>query len=177
MTEEEKKLRDAIVAEAKTWIGTRYRDYAGLKASVANGKGGVDCAFFPLRVYQATGFIDMAYKPAWYSPQQWLNSPSQTDKFHLRVVDETMLKIVQQMTKRELDADETPQAGDFMLCQIVNSWTHGAIVIEWPTMVLHPVKGLGVIGTHALEGGFWKDTPKRYFSMFPKAEIVTEEKK
>src|SRR5208282_4861012 len=131
-------------------------------------KGGVDCAFFPLRVYQATGFIDPTYKPEWYSPQQWLNSPSQTDKYHLRVVDETMLKIVQQMTKRELDPGETPKPGDFMLCKVVNSWTHGAIIISWPDLVLHPVKKLGVIGSHALNGGFWQNTPKSFFSMFEK---------
>jgi cell wall-associated NlpC family hydrolase len=168
LTEDE--LRKAICDEARSWIGTRYHDYAGVKAGRATGKGGVDCAFFPLRVYQATGFIDKAYKPEWYSPQQWLNSPSQTDKYHLRVVDETMLKIVQQMTRRELDPGEEPGPGDLMLCQVVNSWTHGAIVIEWPGLVLHPLKKIGVCGSHALEQGFWARTPKRFFTMFPKKE-------
>lgn len=163
----EQELRDAICTEAWSWIGTDYHDYAGVKRS-AKGKGGVDCAFFPLRVMQAVGLISPNYKPKWYSPQSWLNSASQKDKFHLRHVDETMLRIVQQLTKRELDPDETPQPGDFMLCMVVNSWAHGAIVIDWPVMVLHPVKGRGVIGSNALNEGFWKDTPKRFFSMFPR---------
>jgi cell wall-associated NlpC family hydrolase len=205
MNDNEKKLRDAIVAEANSWIGTPYHDYAGVKRT-AKTKGGVDCAFFPLRVMQAVGLVDPKYKPKWYSPQQWINSPSQTDRFHLRVVDDTMLKIVKQLTKREIyltphgsckysqhdtlygeflheqDAAciewqqtqpvEVPQPGDLMLCQVINSWTHAAIIIKWPELVLHPVNvgAKQVCGNHALNEGFWANTPKRFFSMFDKAE-------
>jgi cell wall-associated NlpC family hydrolase len=170
MTEQE--LRDAIAREAWTWVGTKYHDYAGVKRGKHAGTGGVDCAFFPLRVYQATGFIDKNYKPEWYSPQKWLNSPSQVDKFHLRHEDDTMLRIVEQMLKREVVEPEKPKRGDLMICMVVNSWTHAAIIIDWPTMVLHPVKGRGVIGSHALQEGFWASTPKRYFSMFEVSDVT-----
>jgi cell wall-associated NlpC family hydrolase len=169
----EKELRDAIVREAKTWTGTKYRDHAGIKGQ-RKGEGGVDCAYFPTLVYQAVGLIDEDFQPPRYSPQQWLNSPSQVDKFHLRVRDTTMLDLVVKILKRELVPPELPQAGDLMLCKMIESWTHAAIVVEWPVMVLHPVKGRGVIGSHALNEGFWKDTPKRFFTFFDRNNAETE---
>ena len=166
---EEAERRSRIVKEAKSWIGSRYRDFAGLKAGPKTGRGGVDCAFYPLRVFQATGFIDPKYKPEWYSPEKWVNHPSQT-RFHVEFEDTTMLDDIKRHFKREILPPEEPQAGDLMLCMVHHSWSHAAIIISWPDLVLHPVKKLGVIGSHALNGGFWQNTPKRFFSMFEKEE-------
>jgi len=120
---------------------------------------------------QSVGLISPDYKPKWYSPQQWLNSPSQKDKMHLRVVDETMLNEVKKHFKREVtEAEILP--GDLMICQVINSWTHASIIIRWPDMVIHPVAAgpKCVIASHALKEGFWANTPKRFFSMFDKEE-------
>jgi len=155
----EAEVREAIEVEAKSWIHTPYHDHAGIKGA------GVDCAYYPLRVYQAVGLIEEGFKVPYYSPQQWLNNPSQTDKYHLKFEDTTMLDIVKKLTKREIKMEEAKK-GDFMLCLIAASWTHGAIIIDWPGMVLHPVKGMGVIGSHGINEGFWGKRPKRFFSMF-----------
>ena len=42
-------IRNRIVAEALTWIGTPFHDCAGIRGV------GVDCAYFPIRVINALG--------------------------------------------------------------------------------------------------------------------------
>lgn len=163
----EMESRKAITDEALSWVGTPYHDWAGIKGV------GVDCAFFPLRVYQEAGFIDPEYKPEWYSPQKWVNHPSQA-RFHVKFVDTTMLDDVKRHFKREILPPELPQPGDLMLCKVVNSWSHACVIIRWPEKVLHPVINAPscVIGSHALKEGFWGGNPQRppsafrFFSMF-----------
>jgi cell wall-associated NlpC family hydrolase len=156
-------LRKEITKEACSWSHTPYHDHAGIK------NVGVDCAFFPLRVYQAVGCIPKDFAVPYYSPQQWLNSPSQKDKLSLRFEDKTFLNIVLQLTKREINESEV-QPGDFVIYKVAASWTHGGIVIHWPEYILHPVKGRGVIGSHGIHEGFLENRPRRFFSMFTKEE-------
>ena len=44
-------MKNRIVAEAKTWIGTPFRGHMGIKGY------GVDCVHFALEVYRACGVI------------------------------------------------------------------------------------------------------------------------
>lgn len=156
-------LRQRIVTEALEWTNTPYHDHSGLKNC------GVDCAYFPCRVYQAVGRIPKEYEPPHYSPQQWLNSPKQSDRFKLRVVDTTMLEVVKQFARREItEAEALP--GDFVLYKIVASWTHGGIIVRWPDYVLHPVKGRGVIGSHGVNEGFLQYLERRFFSVLEEGE-------
>lgn len=156
-------LREHIVSEALTWIGTSYVDHAGLKGA------GVDCAYMPLRICQAVGRAPMDFVVPYYSPQQWINSPTQRDKMKLRVIDHTMENIVLQLAKREITEAEA-KPGDFVLYKVVASWTHLAIIIRWPDYVLHPVKGRGVIGSHGTAEGYWERAPRRFFSILEKGE-------
>lgn len=170
-------LRDQIVAEAMTWKNTPYHDHAGLKGC------GVDCAYFPLRLCQAFGRAPMDFKVPYYSPQQWLNSPTQTDRRHLRVEDRTMFDIVVKLAKTEIRGpwnespsanlpliDREPLPADFVLYKVVASWTHLAFIVRWPDYVLHPVKNLGVIGSHGTNEGFWQRAQHRFFSILQEGE-------
>jgi cell wall-associated NlpC family hydrolase len=153
--EEKKALREAICKEAKDFLPTPYVDHAAKKHC------GVDCAGFPMLVMQAVGLVPLDYKLPPYSPQQWLNHPTKS-----HVVDETMIT---EIKKFAVEITETEiQSGDLMLVLMVNSWTHGAIILDWPNYVLHPVRGLGVIGSHALNEGFWAKRKKRFFSFVEK---------
>jgi cell wall-associated NlpC family hydrolase len=156
-------IRKKIAEEALTWRKTPYHDHAGIKFV------GVDCAHFPLRVFQAVDRIPKDFVVPYYSPQQWLNSPSQKDKFHLRVEDKTFLNIVLQFAKREIKEEEV-QPGDFVIYKVVASWTHGGIIIKWPEYVLHPIIGLGVVGSHGTTEGFLQGRPRRFFSVFTEEE-------
>jgi cell wall-associated NlpC family hydrolase len=169
--------REQITAEALSWLDTPYHDHAGLKGC------GVDCAYLPLRVYQKVGKIPLDFQPGKYSPQQWLNSPQQVDRLKLRVLDETFFKVVLQFARRELASafvndpssglpilEDSPKPGDFVIYRVAASWTHGGIVISWPDYVLHPVKGIGVVGSHGINEGFWRRRPARFFTVFDEGE-------
>jgi cell wall-associated NlpC family hydrolase len=150
-------IRHNTAREARSWEGTPYVDHQGVKHA------GVDCFFLPTRVYQAVGLMPKDFSPPPYSPQQWLNSPSQTDKMHLRVEDRTAIEIVEKYSYREI-SESAVRMGDLIVYKIVNSWTHGAIVIEWPGYIVHAVKGLGVIGSHGTNEGMVKRLGRRYFT-------------
>ena len=152
-------IRQAIIKEALSWRFTPYSDHNGVKGV------GCDCAYFPLRVFQAVGLIDKNYSIPYYSPQQWLNSKSQIDKMHLRVEDTTYLDIVKSLFCEISLTEALP--GDLMLTQVVASWTHGAIIIRWPR-VMHSVVGYGVIDSDAIKAGFWATAPKRFFTIVEK---------
>lgn len=156
---DEDKLRIAICKEALSWRGTPYHDHAGIKHV------GCDCAFYPCRVYQSVGLIDKKLVLPAYSPQQWLNSPHQIDKMHLRVQDTTYLDIVLNLFREIEYKDILP--GDLMLSQVAASWTHGSIIVKWPR-VMHSVVGKGVIGSDALKEGFWATSPRRFFTIVRK---------
>lgn len=149
-------VRLKIIREALSWLNTPYHDHAGCKGF------GVDCAYFPLRVYSAAGLIPTDFEPPKYSPQQWLNSKVQKDKLHLKFEDRTFLDIVLKFAKREIDVSEI-KPGDFVIYKVAASWTHGGIIINWPDFILHPLKERGVIGSHGLNEGFLKNRPHRFF--------------
>lgn len=137
-----------MVEEALTWIRTPYVDHAGIKHV------GVDCAFFPIRILQAVGIIPADFEPPKYSPQQWM---------HKDIPDTTYLDTLMKFAKREIFNECEIQPGDLALFKMHHSWTHGAIVINWPILLLHPIKEKGVIGSQSDEGMF-NTRERRYFS-------------
>src|SRR5271163_2604558 len=60
--------RAAIIAEALTWLGTRFHHCSGVKGA------GVDCAHLVWRVAQARGYIPANEEPPPYKPQWFLHS-------------------------------------------------------------------------------------------------------
>jgi len=150
-------IREAICVEAWSWCNTPYVDHGAVK------HGGCDCAGLPLQVFKVGGFVPADYKLPPYSPQEWLNAPTQIDRKHLKVVSETMLNEILKFA-REIPVEEV-QPADLMLVKVVDSWTHGAIILKWPDLVVHSVVEKGVIASHALKAGFWAKRPKRFFSV------------
>jgi cell wall-associated NlpC family hydrolase len=150
-------IREQIVASTLSFRGTPYVDRGMVKHC------GVDCFTMPMMVFKEVGLLPKDFSPPRYSPQQWLNSPSQKDKFSLRVEDTTALDIVLKYCVREITEKEV-LPGDLVIYKIVNSWTHGAIVINWPEHVIHSVKGLGVIGSHGTKEGMVRNLLHRFFT-------------
>ena len=74
MTETE--ARAAVVAEARSWVGTPYHDNAELKGV------GVDCGHLLIAVYSRAGVI-APFDPGYYAPQHHLHS---TDEVYLNYV-------------------------------------------------------------------------------------------
>lgn len=155
MNQAETLARSAIVAEARTWVGTPYMSNAMIKGR----RGGVDCAMFPLAVYAEAGFVPKEFDPRPYSPQ-----------WHVHQNEEKYFKYVLQFA-HEVDAPpiRQPLPADFVMFKIGNVSAHGAIVIDWP-IIIHAVGNdrvtvedisKNMIGKRAL----WR-VPQRFFSLW-----------
>ena len=146
MTEQEK--RDAVVREALTWCGTKFHDCVGIKGV------GVDCAYFIVRVFNAAKILSYTVPdPPRYSPQMMLHSSQE-------LYVPTLLNHTREITEQEV------KPGDVVVYKVGRSFSHGGIVVEWPNYLIHPIRGRGVIGSHAAEEGFLWRRARRYFSLF-----------
>jgi len=132
-------IRDAIVEEARRWIGTPYHHMADVLGV------GVDCAMLPLRVYQSVGLISLDVDPRPY-PHDWM----------LHRSDERYLQNVERFASK---VDE-PLPGDIALFRIGRCLAHGAIV-ETPHMMIHAQLEAGrvvrreIVRTDPKLAGFW----------------------
>lgn len=113
MTELEQVQRAAVVAEARSWIGTPYHHRGRLKGI------GVDCAMLPAEVYAACGLIprlDVEY----YPPDWHMHRKAQ------RYLDRVL----------EHAAEVTdPLPGDMAMYFYGQAFAHGAIITGWPDIV------------------------------------------
>jgi cell wall-associated NlpC family hydrolase len=125
--------RQAIVKEALTWLRTPYHDNARIKGV------GVDC-LFPAVVYSQLVLLPAITIP-FYSPQ-----------WHLHTHEELYRDAVERYCRA---VEGTPQPGDFVLFHFGNVWSHGAIVIDWPT-IIHAKSDVGVSLNNAARDPFHK---------------------
>jgi cell wall-associated NlpC family hydrolase len=135
-----------VVALAKEWLGTPYHHMGRIKGA------GVDCAMFPLEVYRAAGLLPGLDIP--FYPHDW----------HLHRSDEIYLKIVESLATEV----QWPLAGDFVLYRFGRTWSHGAIVLDWP-LIIHAVAGRGVILSDGEREGILVGRKHRFFSCTQKS--------
>lgn len=102
-------IREAIMAEAKTWLGTPYHHLAGVKGA------GVDCAMLLVEVHKAVGLLPADFDPRPYAPQWFLHRDEEKFVAHLL-----------SCSKRTTD----PQPGDVALYRFGRTAAHGAILLE-----------------------------------------------
>jgi len=121
--------RDDVIDEAMTWLKTPFHHQGRVKGA------GVDCAMLLVDVYYQCGLIPYI-DPRPY-PQDW----------HFHRSEEKYLGWVQQYA-HEVNA---PAKGDIALFKFGRCISHGAIVIEWPT-VIHAYVKVGCIIEDASKG-------------------------
>ena len=114
--------RQAVIAEARTWLRTPHHNGACIKGH------GVDCGWLPLAVYHECGLMPKV-DPGRYSPQFMLH---RDEEWYLQIADRHGKRIA-----------GPPLPGDFALYKIGRIFSHGAIVIEWPR-IIHAYLGIGV---------------------------------
>jgi cell wall-associated NlpC family hydrolase len=125
--------RAHVVRAAREWIGTPYHHQAAVKGA------GVDCAMFPVAVYKECGIIPADYEPPGYSTQ-----------WHLHRSDELYLKEVEKFAV--LRSGHGIQPADFVVFKFGRTFSHGAIVIDWP-LIIHSYIPHGVTLADALTDG------------------------
>lgn len=117
------------VNEAKTWLGTPYHHQGRVKGA------GADCGTLLCEVFETVGLMEHL-DPRPY-PQDW----------HLHQMGQRYLELVRQSCY-EVD---TPEPGDIVLYHFGKCISHGAIVVEWPT-VIHAYLRQGVILSDGTKG-------------------------
>ncbi len=117
--------RLAIIAEAKTWLGTPWHHQAALKGV------GVDCGQLLIEVFAAClpkKNIRLAASEQHYS-RQWM----------LHRNEERYLQVVERYAQRV----DTPKTGDIAVFKVGRTYSHGAIVIDYP-LIIHAHVNEGV---------------------------------
>ena len=116
-------MRDKVIQEARTWLGTPYHHHAAVKGS------GVDCAQFLIEVYAAAGVIEKIDVGEY--PHDW----------HLHQSAELYLGWIQKYCTKT----ETPKAADIALFCFGRCVSHAAIIVNWPGEVIHSYLRQGVV--------------------------------
>ena len=154
MTELEVQQRAAVVAEARSWLGTPYHHMGRVKGV------GADCLTLPICCYQAAGIVPRDFKVAFY-PRDW----------NLHRADERYLEGVLQFG-REIEGPPLP--GDLVLWKFGRCFAHGAVVVDWPVVIhahinraciledVSRATWLNTIGEPGPERG--KARPRKFFS-------------
>lgn len=131
--------RSQIVRAAKAWLGTPYHHRAAVKGA------GADCALFPIAVYKECGLIPAAYEPPAYSSQWHLH---RSDELYLAELE----KFCRELPDAARDARLRPRPADFLVMRFGRTYSHGAIVVDWP-VVVHSYIPHGVVLADVLRDG------------------------
>jgi len=142
--------RSNIVRAAREWLGTPYHHHARVKGA------GADCAMFPLAVYQECGVLPREYRPPQYSVQ-----------WHLHRSEELYLK---EIGKFVIEIDSPPQPADFVVFRFGRTFSHGAIVVNWP-IIIHSYIPHGVLLSDALRDGELLSREHKCFEVWPVAAM------
>ena len=117
------EARAAVVKEAESWIGTPFHHAARIKGA------GVDCLMLLAEVYERAGIV-AHIEPPFYVPD-----------WHLHRDAERYLDGLVQYA-RPLAGPPLP--GDIALFKFGRTYSHGAIVTEWPRLI-HAYWNSGVV--------------------------------
>lgn len=118
-------MREAIVAEAMTWLGTPFIDCGYVKGR----HGAIDCGMLLVGVFSARGYVPKTYDPRPYSPNWHVH---QTEELYKKI-----LSMFARPVSRGLP-------GDVGLYRFGNTASHGAIIIS-EDVILHAHKHAGKV--------------------------------
>lgn len=113
--------RNAVVAEALSWIGTPFHHNACIKGV------GVDCAHVGATFERVLG-IKFQF-PEYYSPQWHLHEVSEKTRFV-----EMYLEGLKLNNFIEIEKDKI-LPGDIVLSKIGRTFCHGGLIVGWPSVV------------------------------------------
>lgn len=126
----EQAQRQAVLAEAMTWLGTPWHHAARVRGA------GVDCAQFLIAVFTTVGLVP-DIMPGIY-PIDW----------HMHRNEPRFLHHLTKYTHPV----EQPRPADIAMFRFGRHAAHGAIIIEWPTIIHAYLHEGGVVLANALAG-------------------------
>jgi cell wall-associated NlpC family hydrolase len=135
--------RAAVVAAARTWLGTPYHHMGRVKGA------GVDCLMLLAEVYAAAGIVPHISIP--FYPPDW-NLHRDAERYLEGVIHYAH------------EVAGPPEPGDVALFKFGRCFAHGAIVVAWPALI-HAFVRVGVVEADATRGAL-EGRPVRFFSPF-----------
>ena len=115
-------LRAAVIVEAERWLGTPFHHAGRIKGA------GADCLMLLAEVYERAGVI-LHVEPPFYVPDWHLHRDAE------RYI-EGLLDYARPVAR--------PEEGDIALFRFGRTFSHAAIVVEWPRLI-HAYWALGVV--------------------------------
>lgn len=106
--------RQRVVDEVVTWLGTPFHHEARVKGA------GVDCLMLLAEVYERAGVVGHVDPP--HYPPDW--------NFHHDVE-----RYLEGLLRYVCEIEGPPLPGDVALFKVARTFSHGAIVIDWPRVV------------------------------------------
>jgi cell wall-associated NlpC family hydrolase len=118
----EAEERQAVIAEARTWLRTPWHHAAKVKGA------GVDCAMLLIACFSAPGLI-ADFTPEHY-PVDWAMHRDQA------LFDEWLSRFAHPV--------ETPQPADIVHYRFGRVFSHAGIVVDWP-LIIHADRRAGMV--------------------------------
>ena len=147
----EPQQRQAVIAEALTWLGTPYHHHGRLKGV------GVDCGQSLCAIYEAAG-VTAPIDPGTYSTA-----------WHLHRSEELY---VQWLERVGAVRTEQPRAGDVALFRFGRTFSHGGVLVDQHT-VLHAYVHQAVILTRLDEAPL-AGRPVQFWTLWQVAQAAVQ---
>jgi cell wall-associated NlpC family hydrolase len=106
------QMRQAVVKEALTWLGTPYHHHARVKGV------GVDCAQLLCAVYEVCGLVPH------------IDPGNYAHDWHLHRGEEVFIGWLEKVGAREVRVPVRPAPGDVALFKYGRAFSHGGVVVE-----------------------------------------------
>lgn len=153
--------RIALVREARSWIGTRFHHAANCKRSGLD-PGGIDCANLLLEAHFGAGLAER-FQPEPY-PADW--HMHRNEERFLAKLEEYLERIGNgELSIRERGPDFRVLPGNVLIWRYGRTFSHGAIVSEWPRIV-HASYPAECVLEENLYGGILERRPMRIYSLW-----------
>lgn len=119
----EKEQRERVAMIAKSWLGTKYHHMGKIKGA------GVDCLTLISEVFYEAGLVPKIEVP--FYPRDWMQHRGAE-------------KYLEGILRYSKEIFTEPQKGDLILWKMGRCFSHGAIVIDYPT-IIHAQYNSGVV--------------------------------
>lgn len=143
----ELEQRDRVIGEAKSWVGTPYRQQ-GAQKGVA-----VDCSMLLVRCFVDAGILE-EFDPRPYPPDWYLHK---SEERYLHWMDTVGVET------------DNPKPGDIILFKFGRCFSHSGIISR-PGYIIHAFAKLRVCVETELKFGIFHDRPIKYYTIWGRTE-------
>jgi cell wall-associated NlpC family hydrolase len=156
MDELELDQRVALVKSARLWLGTPFHHFAAVRGA------GIDCAHLLLEAHVGAG-LGERFAPEHY-PHDWMLHRNE-ERF-LATLERYLIRVGDgEESIRDRGADFRVRPGNVVIWRFGRTFSHGAIVSQWPN-IIHASFPAGTCLEESAMGGILEEKPMRVYSFW-----------